>query len=110
MPPGSWNTSVSKRRPNGSGPKGPAFLRQYDKLKAEYPATVLAFRIDGVFWFFSGDAEAVQEVAPDSSARLDFDAGPTIRGAKLTAKEAERVLGRILASGKKVAIVEGGHE
>ncbi|UCD93746.1 MAG: DNA mismatch repair protein MutS [Candidatus Zixiibacteriota bacterium] len=89
-----------------SGGSMTPLMRQYNKIKAQYPDKILFFRMGDFYEMFGGDAikaAPILNIALTSRGHLN---GERIPLAGVPHHSADKYLARLLAAGEKVVIVE----
>jgi len=81
-------------------------MQQYLALKAEYPDTLLLYRMGDFYELFYSDAEYVARVLDLNLTQRGFSAGQPIVMAGVPFHALENYLGRLIKLGESVAIAE----
>jgi DNA mismatch repair protein MutS len=81
-------------------------MQQYLRIKAQYPDTLLFFRMGDFYELFYGDAEKASRLLSITLTRRGESAGKPIPMAGVPYHAAEGYLARLLKAGESVAIAE----
>lgn len=81
-------------------------LRQYMRIKQQYPDVILLFRLGDFYEMFGEDAKTGSQVLQLVLTSRDFGKGVRLPMCGIPHHAAERYIGRLLEAGYKVAICE----